>query len=762
MQPNRKSMNETQYISDFLAPRDAWDKLSIEEQAAMMKTAVSEGILDLNTIRQKYNEFAEGGNIYSGEEEETQQMEVSRSPHTDLAISNPWLYQKLHPTPKKEEPYEPSTFAGRVVQLKGVSELGQKYADYTSSVIQQLPVVGTAISAVDLGYDMNRLYHNPSLTTTKDVVLDAASLIPALRKTMKGWWMKGNSGQFVTETGQIINNPRVASSLEVILQPFRKAINSGVYGARAADFLDDAGAYIKDMYNSSKIGKHFPIKALGGPLVEAATNEYRNGGNIHIKPSHRGRLTELKKRTGKTEAELYNDGNPAHKKMVVFARSARKWKHGLGGNLFDGTTEDSQKMQVGLRVTNDWKPFTLGDVLANAARIEQQKQAMEDRLNNVFTLSNDATSIANGRPQNRHLERKAVEGAKAHRAWEEEHPVATFAGNVLGAAPLAIAAIPAAGAAIESAPAVASSLAPGSAFWTNPAVQQTAASMLGGKVVDLATAMLTPYDSWGKGVSDVVNQTTGWNPNDSWWGSMIAGMTNPGYLLPYNTVATNTVKASNYMGDKFNEAKDFVKDVTFQVKPERMDVINKAFRNEEWSNFLSTRNGDNYYRLVDKSRESYAPKEKYFISHTTPWEEFSGLGTRETIGTDRLYEFPTKTFGTLRSSTSRGLPTEFDVTEMGRQHLLYGNTSSGFRGPVRVLSDKNAAILGESPFKIGIVDRPTLESGLYENMPIYEQLGMGNQTVLKGSTLKRAINDATYNMFERTPFGITKTIHLGK
>ena len=56
-------MKETQYISsDFLTPRDAWDKLSIEEQAAMMKTAVSEGILDLSTIRQKYNEFAEGGN----------------------------------------------------------------------------------------------------------------------------------------------------------------------------------------------------------------------------------------------------------------------------------------------------------------------------------------------------------------------------------------------------------------------------------------------------------------------------------------------------------------------------------------------------------------------------------------------------------------------------------------------------------------------------------------------------------------------------
>lgn len=64
-------------------------------------------------------------------------------------------------------------------------------------------------------------------------------------------------------------------------------------------------------------------------------NPYSSGGDIHIKPSHRGRLTELKARTGKTEAELYNDGNPAHKKMVVFARNARKWKHAEGGPLDD-------------------------------------------------------------------------------------------------------------------------------------------------------------------------------------------------------------------------------------------------------------------------------------------------------------------------------------------------------------------------------------------------------------------------------------------
>ena len=50
-----------------------------------------------------------------------------------------------------------------------------------------------------------------------------------------------------------------------------------------------------------------------------------NKSGIHIKKSHEGKLTDLKKRTGKSESEIYNDGNPDHKKMVVFARNARKW-----------------------------------------------------------------------------------------------------------------------------------------------------------------------------------------------------------------------------------------------------------------------------------------------------------------------------------------------------------------------------------------------------------------------------------------------------
>lgn len=64
------------------------------------------------------------------------------------------------------------------------------------------------------------------------------------------------------------------------------------------------------------------------PMIYSPTPKFADGKSpIRIKPENRGKLTRLKKRIGKSESELYNDGNPAHKKMVMFARNARKWSH---------------------------------------------------------------------------------------------------------------------------------------------------------------------------------------------------------------------------------------------------------------------------------------------------------------------------------------------------------------------------------------------------------------------------------------------------
>jgi hypothetical protein len=72
-------------------------------------------------------------------------------------------------------------------------------------------------------------------------------------------------------------------------------------------------------------------KLTGITATPAFMQNFAEGGEIHIK--HPGRLTRLKERTGKTEAELWAEGKPEVKKMITFARNARAWSKANGGKL---------------------------------------------------------------------------------------------------------------------------------------------------------------------------------------------------------------------------------------------------------------------------------------------------------------------------------------------------------------------------------------------------------------------------------------------
>lgn len=94
-------------------------------------------------------------------------------------------------------------------------------------------------------------------------------------------------------------------------------------------------------------------------------NEYKSGGSIHIK--HPGRLTALKKRTGKTEAELWATGNKDYRRMITFARNSRKWKHQDGGYLddiiWDNMGQWSHPGQItGITGTKDGTDITMNGV----------------------------------------------------------------------------------------------------------------------------------------------------------------------------------------------------------------------------------------------------------------------------------------------------------------------------------------------------------------------------------------------------------------
>ena len=85
---------------------------------------------------------------------------------------------------------------------------------------------------------------------------------------------------------------------------------------------DDNGHIIKLSKRDNFKNPDFRYKQ-GGILKRVESGK----SGIHIKPENRGKLTRLKKRTGKSEAELWKEGDPAVRKMITFARNSRKWKH---------------------------------------------------------------------------------------------------------------------------------------------------------------------------------------------------------------------------------------------------------------------------------------------------------------------------------------------------------------------------------------------------------------------------------------------------
>jgi hypothetical protein len=121
-------------------------------------------------------------------------------------------------------------------------------------------------------------------------------------------------------------------SQEVTVSPYDIKV---LEGQRKMDNLQHFMNVLNMVYGDDvKDGSSFflPFGALG------INNTFEDGGKIYIKPENRGKFTALKERTGHSATWFKEHGTPAQKKMAVFELNSKHWKHGLGGNLFEGCT----------------------------------------------------------------------------------------------------------------------------------------------------------------------------------------------------------------------------------------------------------------------------------------------------------------------------------------------------------------------------------------------------------------------------------------
>lgn len=141
---------------------------------------------------------------------------------------------------------------------------------------------------------------------------------------------KENSALAMQGQGMMVGANNVDSNLDDnIFGNFRalggpmEEINNHNMGAIEYGLMSDY-LIAKNRQNDTK-------NKIGGISPMPMLNGFAEGGEIEIK--HPGRLTALKKRTGKTEAELWAEGKPEVRKMITFARNARKWKKAYGGYI---------------------------------------------------------------------------------------------------------------------------------------------------------------------------------------------------------------------------------------------------------------------------------------------------------------------------------------------------------------------------------------------------------------------------------------------
>jgi hypothetical protein len=340
----------------------SWNNLSMQEKAAMIRVAVKNGLTDLKTIREKYNEFAGGGSkrrqesVNNAATQQAMQYFMGKG-LTDYQaaglVGNLFRESRLIPTAT-----DASSGAYGLAQWLGPRKkaLFKKYGN-NPTLNQQLDFVWNELNSTHrMGLKTIKSSKNAEEAARNAMGYYEFSAGPeAAIREMRRWNQDGEGAMqkginfasqliggpvvpFRAETPQwnnipftpanpevFFNNPVTTSQPVVDMEPTKTPMLE--YDPKEAerqekrDNLSRFNMFLGMLNGSNE--STFPFSM------------FAEGGGIHIKPENRGKFTALKERTGHSATWFKEHGTPAQKKMAVFALNSRHWKHCLGGNLFE-------------------------------------------------------------------------------------------------------------------------------------------------------------------------------------------------------------------------------------------------------------------------------------------------------------------------------------------------------------------------------------------------------------------------------------------
>lgn len=388
---------------------NSWDDLSIREKAEMMKVAIRNGITSLPDIKDAYNEFAEGGNLLKkgGPKKTSVNPSAQRAMRyfmdkglTDYQAAG-LVGNLMRESGMNPEAVNSSSQAYGLAQWLGSRKkaLFAKYGNHPT-LDNQLDFIWSELNSTH----RNGLKHIKASKSAEEAARNAmgyyefsvgpAGAIANMKKygqDGEGSMAKGITfasslmGQPVPASTAYSDSPQLPTTETIPQGDFSfTPMNPQVFGMQIPSYqspvvvpeqpiivmaeqptptpeqierqrIMQEKAEQRDALNRFGLLMSMSNSQQGNDMMGAIgmlaglSNGYRSGGGIYIKPSHRGRFTELKERTGHSASWFKEHGTPAQKKMATFELNSRHWNnHALGGYLegaiYDLPEEEIQRL----------------------------------------------------------------------------------------------------------------------------------------------------------------------------------------------------------------------------------------------------------------------------------------------------------------------------------------------------------------------------------------------------------------------------------
>lgn len=248
----------------------SWDDLSLEEQSQIMRTAIQNGIYNLNDIKTKYNEFAGGGELeewkalnnidyevipdtsFTIDKTGTGTIEYFNSKYPQ-GITYPNGYHKAHPMPGKD-----------------VILYNPKYNDY-----QDIRLDALHIMPKDATYDaLNSLYRDAAKDS--DVAYNAELRYKEDLNNYGKENIDSYQDYFNNEADGLLRNMFIEGTPEYITSrryyPNKAQLKE--WNSHLMPYINNIQSYLETGVRPSNILPEVIItpnkKSLGGPLIEAA------------------------------------------------------------------------------------------------------------------------------------------------------------------------------------------------------------------------------------------------------------------------------------------------------------------------------------------------------------------------------------------------------------------------------------------------------------------------------------------------------------